>query len=217
MVVPLNGSPLAETALALACALARRFDTEVALVSACAVSEAAEMDAYLAGLVHRLSAEVLSVRAVLPPAQSAEGIRGELAFVPPTLIVMTTHWRASLGALLHPSGAWNLFTQATAPILACKVWGGSARHSSGADATFSYGSGGADSGSPGWLSPRGIGALASPGTGQDIWGSAHVDTSRRAGPGRIRVGRSRHLMGTRRNRKLSQTETGGIDQRWTAS
>jgi nucleotide-binding universal stress UspA family protein len=119
IVVPLDGSPLAETALAPACALARRFDAKVVLVSACPGSTVAEMGVYLTRQVDRLIAEGISVRAVLPPLSPVEGICDELAFVSPAVIVMTTHGRAGLDALLHPRATWDLFTQITAPILVC--------------------------------------------------------------------------------------------------
>lgn len=118
IVVPLDGSPLAETALVPACTLARRFHAELLLMSAGALLEAAEMGAYLARQADRLSAEGLAVRAVLPPAP-AEGRSGELAFVPPALIVMTTPRHTGVDVHLHSGVIWNLFTQTAVSMLVC--------------------------------------------------------------------------------------------------
>ena len=119
ILVPLDGSPLAETALVPACTLARRFETDLVLVSASAAAEVAEMGAYLTDLVERLSAEGFSVRAVLPPPPPAEGVSREVTFLSSALVVMTTQKRAGLDVLLHPSVTWDLFTRTAAPILAC--------------------------------------------------------------------------------------------------
>lgn len=118
IVVPLDGSPLAETALVPACALARRFHAELLLMSAGAVPEVAEMGAYLARQGDRLSAEGLAVRVVLPPTH-AEGISGELAFVPPALIVMTTPRHTSVDTLFHPSVTWDPSTRTAVSMLVC--------------------------------------------------------------------------------------------------
>ena len=76
------------------------------------------MGAYLARQADRLSAEGLAVRVVLPPVP-AEGRTGELAFVPPGLIVTTTPRRTGVDALLHPCVIWNLFTQTAVSMLVC--------------------------------------------------------------------------------------------------
>lgn len=116
IVVPLDGSPLAGTTLVPACALARRFHAELLLMSARALPEVAEMGTYLAGQADRLSAEGLAVRVVLPPSL-AEGMSGELTFVPPALIVMTIPRYTGVDALLHPCVTWDLFTQTAVTML----------------------------------------------------------------------------------------------------
>jgi nucleotide-binding universal stress UspA family protein len=120
IVVPLDGSSQAEIALVPASELARRFDAEILLVSVPAEAGVEKTGAYLTDQVQRLSKEQLRVHAVLPPGTPAEAVRQEAALVHADLIVMATHGRTGLDALLHPSVTWNIFTQTTAPILTCR-------------------------------------------------------------------------------------------------
>ncbi len=134
ILVPLDGTPLAETALEPAARLARRFDAEVLLVHAIMSADAEEQasstalergplgpETYLEGIASRLRAEGVRVRISLLPMDAAEGIADEASFSNVDLIVMTPRARKGLDALLHTSVTWQVLRQGTAPILACKA------------------------------------------------------------------------------------------------
>jgi nucleotide-binding universal stress UspA family protein len=136
ILVPLDGSPLAEAALRPAMVLARRFDAELLLVRTVFDSDppepidqptrftaAPDAQSYLDTVAASLNSEGVVARTSLLPMEPAEGIADEAGFSNVDLIVMTTHQRKGLDALLHPSITWQVFRQHTAPILACKCAG----------------------------------------------------------------------------------------------
>lgn len=133
ILVPLDGSPLAEAALAPAMALAQRFGAEILLMRTVFEPEASEQvdqsthvtaapdkQNYLDFIVACMKKEGISARTALLPLEPAEGIVDEADFNAIDLIVMTTHGRRGLDALLHPSITWKVLQQTNAPILACK-------------------------------------------------------------------------------------------------
>lgn len=137
ILVPLDGSALAETALEPALLLARRFEAEVLLVRTLAPEEppaketraprlVATHDAqrYLASIADYLRSEGVVAQTEVLPLEPAEGIAEEAALSHVDLIVMTTHGRKGIDALLHPSVTWQVLRQTRAPILACKCANG---------------------------------------------------------------------------------------------
>jgi nucleotide-binding universal stress UspA family protein len=130
ILVPLDGSPLAETALEPAMLLARRFHAELLLVHTLYFGElteraqqayAVDPQSYLDALAANLRSEGVMTHTSLLPMEAAEGIVDEAEFSNVDLIVMTPHARRGLDALLHPSVTWQVLRQASAPILACKI------------------------------------------------------------------------------------------------
>jgi nucleotide-binding universal stress UspA family protein len=132
MLVPLDGSPLAEIALDAVALLAKRFEVEIILVrmtpepSSAAFTHPqppqseASAQAYLEQVAHWLRSEGRVTRTavrVLPPAQ---GIASLATQEQVDLIVMTTHGRKGLDAILHPSVTWQVLAHTHAPIFACK-------------------------------------------------------------------------------------------------
>lgn len=133
LLVPLDGSALAETALPAAKVLARRFGAELDLMCAehplASTEEAPSTkpfashlaaQAYLDRLAGQLSQEGIPVHAVLPPANPAEGIIAQAELDQVDLIVMATHGRTGFDALLHPSVTWQVFSRTPAPVLVCR-------------------------------------------------------------------------------------------------
>jgi nucleotide-binding universal stress UspA family protein len=133
ILVPLDGSPLAETALDPAMLLAKRFDATLLLVRTLFPEEPPEGDKrsprfaathdaqrYLKSIADYLSSEGIVAQTVILPMEAAEGIIDEAEFSRVDLIVMTTHGRKGISALLHPSVTWRVLRQTNAPILACK-------------------------------------------------------------------------------------------------
>lgn len=137
ILVPLDGSRLAETALEPATLLAKRSAAKVLLVRALVPEEppagnthaphfATTHDAhqYLESVAHYLHSEDVVASTVVLPLEPAEGIVDEAAFRQVDLIVMTTHGRKGMDALLHPSVTWQVLRQTNAPILVCKCANG---------------------------------------------------------------------------------------------
>lgn len=132
MLVPLDGSPLAEMALDAAALLARRFAAEIVLVRVipAEVSGAfsktihsrptTEAQAYLDRVAHWLREEEVAVSTAVLSGAPAAGITQEAVLGHVDLMVMTTHGRKGLEALLHPSITWQVLTQTEAPLLVCQ-------------------------------------------------------------------------------------------------
>ncbi len=132
ILVPLDGSLLAETALEPALLLARRFEAEVLLVRTLVPAEPPmgetraprlvsthDAQRYLASVADYLRSEGVVALTVVLPLEPAEGIVEEAKLSNVDLIVMTTHGRKGIDALLHPSVTWQVLRQTQAPILAC--------------------------------------------------------------------------------------------------
>jgi len=130
ILVPLDGSPLAETALEPAMLLARRFETDLVLVRALvpqALPEGSprfeathEAERYLKSIAEYLRGEGFVAHTMVLPLEAAESILDEAAFRQVDLIVMATHGRKGIDALLHPSVTWQVLRHTNAPILTCK-------------------------------------------------------------------------------------------------
>ena len=133
ILVPLDGSPLAETALAPATTLAQRFSAEMLLVRTILVhtfpgadpgpaqlTALREAEAYLEQVSRRVKATGVAVETALPYDTPATGITDQAEFRHVDLIVMSTHGRKWVDALLHPSVTMQVLERTSAPILAWK-------------------------------------------------------------------------------------------------
>ncbi len=136
ILVPLDGSPLAERALAPATALAQRFDAGLLLVRTILVHVfpgadpgPAQLEAlrkaegYLDAIATRVRKTGVAVRTAIPYDAPAPGIVDQAEFRHVDLIVMSTHARTWPDTLLHPSITMSVLEHTNAPILALKGGG----------------------------------------------------------------------------------------------
>lgn len=133
ILVPLDGSPLAERALSPATALAERFDAGLLLVRTIRVhvfpgtdpgpaqlEAIQEAEHYLETLVRPLKERGIAVKVAIPYDAPASGITDQAEFRHVDLIVMNTHARKWPDTLLHPSVTMGVLEHTMAPILALK-------------------------------------------------------------------------------------------------
>lgn len=128
ILVPLDGSPLAERALPYAEALARASGARLALVWASLVRDrpaadepearrVAEEEAYLAEVARRLAERGLDAETALRFADPAAAIVEEARAQDVDLLVMATHGRGGLGRWVYGSVAEAVLARPPAPIL----------------------------------------------------------------------------------------------------
>ena len=133
ILVPLDGSPLAEAALAPAIALAERFGAEVFLVRTIRVpvfpgaapgpaqgDAQREAEGYLEHVTSRVKSAGVAVQTAIPNDTPSAGITDQARFHQVDLIVMSTHSRKWVDALLHPSVTMQVLAHTPAPLLAWK-------------------------------------------------------------------------------------------------
>jgi nucleotide-binding universal stress UspA family protein len=146
ILVPLDGSTLAESALPVAVDLARTADAHVILLRAAVahtypghdpveaqLSVVREADTYLADVAARMRA--LGARNVTCSSwygEAASAIIEAAAFNHADLIVMTTHGRTGLGRLVMGSVAESVLRGTTTPILVLRETGASVHVPAGA-------------------------------------------------------------------------------------
>lgn len=134
ILVPLDGTSLAETALQPAALLAERFDAEVILlvrsIETWPAGEPAPSDGlnamfqaeeYLTAAASKLAGKGFTVQRAVLGQKPASGISAEADYHQADLIVMATRGRQGLDALLHPSVTWEVLRQTSAPILTWKA------------------------------------------------------------------------------------------------
>jgi nucleotide-binding universal stress UspA family protein len=131
ILVPLDGSPLAESALPIASALARRcgasltlvraayYDSQLSDVAGDHYRAVAEAEAYLNQLLERLTAQGLTVQAEVPygDARPADWIATESESRNADLVIMATHDREGLDRLLHRGVGLAVVEESTVPVM----------------------------------------------------------------------------------------------------
>jgi nucleotide-binding universal stress UspA family protein len=145
ILVPLDGSPLAERALPYAVSLASASEARLVLVRAveahaltgrgrakARVAAMAEAETYLDGIADPLRERGLTVDIALPYGGAADAIADEIAFRAIDLVVMATHGRGGLGRVVYGSVAERILHEAEVPVLLVRAWeerpGGSFDH-----------------------------------------------------------------------------------------
>jgi nucleotide-binding universal stress UspA family protein len=134
ILVPLDGTPLAETTLQPAAILAERFGAEAFLlvrsietwpagepVPSDSLTAMFKAEEYLTTVASRFAGRGFTVQRAVIGQKPASGISEEADYHQADLIVMTTRGRQGLDALLHPSVTWEVLRQTSAPILTWKV------------------------------------------------------------------------------------------------
>lgn len=130
VLVPLDGSDLAERALPTAVRIAQQHGARLALVRAAEahvppgvdpsdqqVAAVGEAERYLAGIEARLSEAGLEVESVVPYGDSAAGILLEVRLRQAELVVMSTHGRGGMSRLLLGSVAMAVLEKSPVPLL----------------------------------------------------------------------------------------------------
>lgn len=136
IMVPLDGSPLAERALPYAEGIARVSGARLALVrvawvrplpgqhpAVARVGPMEEAEAYLAGVARRFAGSGLPVDTGVREEQPVEGLLAEIESRCPDLIVMATHGRDGLGRLAFGSVAGALAARTAVPVLLIRAGG----------------------------------------------------------------------------------------------
>jgi nucleotide-binding universal stress UspA family protein len=118
LLVPLDGSALAEAILPITEALARGHDAEVLLVRVAVAADAVEAEAYLARLARTLGERGLpAVRWRVEEGEAAAAIAAAARALGADLVTMTSHGRSGLGRLLVGSVARAVVEASPVPVL----------------------------------------------------------------------------------------------------
>jgi nucleotide-binding universal stress UspA family protein len=121
ILVPLDGSPLAEQALDQALELARLMEAQCSLLQVVGPGqpgEKAQAEAYLGRVAERLRGQGARARTQVVSARHVhEAILEQAEAQGNTLVALATHGRGGLGRLLLGSVASKLVQNATAPLL----------------------------------------------------------------------------------------------------
>jgi nucleotide-binding universal stress UspA family protein len=130
MLVPLDGSPLAEQALAVAERLAHAVSGRLVLVRAvqvftfpgvdardAQVAASGEAQEYLDSHASRLTGSGLAVETAVPYGEAATEILDEIGLHKADLIVMATHGRTGAGRWLYGSVADEILRRAPLPVM----------------------------------------------------------------------------------------------------
>ncbi|GIX48525.1 MAG: universal stress protein [Candidatus Tectimicrobiota bacterium] len=130
ILVPLDGSEVAEVALPHAVALARTFGAELVLLRVAHApfspgrdpleaerAAVEESEQYLAEAAQRLAAQGVPVRTVVRYGKAAEEILDHAATEGISLIVMATHGRSGVGRWLLGSTAEKVVRATSQPVL----------------------------------------------------------------------------------------------------
>jgi len=116
ILVPLDGSELAECALPHAIGIAKAFSAEVVLVSVTEIKHDAQ--GYLAKIVERIPTEGVTVATDADEhGNPADGILASAQLYNCDLIVMSSHGRSGPSKWTHGSVAEKVFRASTVPVL----------------------------------------------------------------------------------------------------
>jgi nucleotide-binding universal stress UspA family protein len=135
LLVPLDGSSLAERVLPLAEALAEVGGARLVLVRAvlartvpggdltsAQVHAVDEADAYLRDIASRLGERGLGVETAVVYGEAAEGILDEIRLRRADVVVMATHGRSGLGRWVYGSVADAVLAHSPVPVLLVRAW-----------------------------------------------------------------------------------------------
>ena len=135
ILVPLDGSPLAERALPYAVAVARAHRGRLALVRAALdhtfpgtdptekqTAVMREAEAYLEQMAGRIAARDLPIDTGVSYGGAVEGILLEADIRHADLILIATHGRSGLGRWVYGSIAEAVLARATVPVLLVRAW-----------------------------------------------------------------------------------------------
>lgn len=117
VVVPLDGSELAERALRPACALAARLDDARVLLVSCAPDDVAVVQAHLDDRAALFAGVVDVDTRILEELEPAEGILETMASAPDALLCMATHGRGGLRAAVLGSVAERVVCRSSEPLV----------------------------------------------------------------------------------------------------
>ena len=121
VLVPLDGSPLAERMVGSAAAFARAVGADVTLLMAQADARHADPDGYLANQAATLGVGGLAVETrVVPEGHAADVIVAAAEARPGTVIALATHGRGGLSKLVWGSVTDRLVHRASGPVLVFK-------------------------------------------------------------------------------------------------
>jgi nucleotide-binding universal stress UspA family protein len=121
ILVPLDGSELAETALTHVVPLAQRFAASVTLLQVIAEAEPGTIEDYLRGMAQGLHDLSISVAIEYPEGRPSEVIIDRAGQLGIDLIAMTSHGRGGLGRAVFGSVADEVLRQAPCPVLLVRV------------------------------------------------------------------------------------------------
>ncbi|MCW5850592.1 MAG: universal stress protein [Anaerolineae bacterium] len=116
LLVPLDGSKLAERAVPVAAQLAQAVQARLVLLQAIGV-HVAEARTYLGEIAIGLRARGLHVDTVVAPEPAAEAIVSFISTRPVDMVIMSTHGRSGLGRAVFGSVAEAVLTHSHVPIL----------------------------------------------------------------------------------------------------
>jgi nucleotide-binding universal stress UspA family protein len=123
VLVPLDGSELAEHALSAIDLLVRAGCRRVALVRVPdADNKTSEAEQYLSQVAERLSGRNLEIETSTPHGEPAEAIVAEVARLEADVLAMATHGRSGLGRVLFGSVAASVLQRAPVPVLVTRAW-----------------------------------------------------------------------------------------------
>ena len=121
ILVPLDGSQLAETALTHIVPLAQRFAAKVTLLQVVAEAEPGTIEDYLRGVAQSLHDQGISVAIEYPQGRPSAVIIDRAGQLGIDLIAMTSHGRGGLGRAVFGSVADEVLRQAPCPVLLVRV------------------------------------------------------------------------------------------------
>jgi len=121
ILVPLDGSELAETVLTHVVPLAQRFAASVTLLQVIAEAEPGTIEDYLRGAALGLHGQGISVAIEYPEGRPSSVIINRASQLGTDLIAMTSHGRGGLGRAVFGSVADEVLRQAPCPVLLVRV------------------------------------------------------------------------------------------------